>query len=143
MKGSKDGDSGENGEATGNGSGERKKMKTWTQEVTTQQAPQLMEPRVDLLRERRRPLERVQGQQQLQLWTVMNQTANLLPVRGGIKKTVCKYRAKCYQAGARHREQFDHPWDVGGVHKLECANIKVEDVSELGDLYTLWLCCRV
>ena len=47
------------------------------------------------------------------------------------KKTVCKYGAKCYQTG---REQFDHPWDVSGVHKLECANIKVEDVSELDGL---------
>ena len=45
------------------------------------------------------------------------------------KKPVCKYGTRCYQTGARHREQFDHPLEVGGVHKLECANIKVEEVS--------------
>ena len=45
------------------------------------------------------------------------------------KKPLCKYGDKCYQSGSRHREQFDHPEDVGGVHKLECADIKVEEVS--------------
>lgn len=53
------------------------------------------------------------------------------------KKTPCKYGAKCYQTGARHREQFDHPWDVGGVHKVECANIKVENVSSTIDMNSL------
>ena len=45
------------------------------------------------------------------------------------KKPLCKYGDKCYQTGSRHREQFDHPEDVGGVHKLECADIKVKEVS--------------
>ena len=45
------------------------------------------------------------------------------------KKLLCKYGAKCYQTSARHREQFDHPWHEAETHKLECADIKVEDVS--------------
>ena len=46
------------------------------------------------------------------------------------KKPLCKYGAKCYQTGTRHREQFDHPWHEAGAHRLECADIKVEEVSE-------------
>jgi hypothetical protein len=45
------------------------------------------------------------------------------------KKPLCKYGAKCYQSGARHREQFDHPWHEAGAHRLECADIIVEEVS--------------
>ena len=45
------------------------------------------------------------------------------------KKPLCKYGAKCYQTSARHREQFDHPWHEAEIHRLECADIKVEDVS--------------
>ena len=46
------------------------------------------------------------------------------------KKPLCKYGAKCYQTGTRHREQFDHPWHEAGAHRLECADIEVEEVSE-------------
>ena len=46
------------------------------------------------------------------------------------KKPQCKYGAKCYQTGTRHREQFHHPWHEAGAHRLECADIKVEEVSE-------------
>ena len=44
------------------------------------------------------------------------------------KNPLCKYGAKCYQTGARHREQFGHPWHEAGTHRLECADIKVEEV---------------
>ena len=49
------------------------------------------------------------------------------------KKLLCKYGAKCYQSSAKHKEQFEHPWHEAGTHRLECAGIKVKDVSKVND----------
>ena len=134
MKGSKDGDSGENGEATGNGSGEEEEedMDTGGDDTTSSSANGASSRPA----KRKKAAIRESSRSATAAVVDSDEPDSRPPPSKRRKKTVCKYGAKCYQTGTRHREQFDHPWDVGGVHKLECANIKVEDVSEL-DGYSL------
>ena len=137
MKSSKSDDSGENGDTTGNGDNEEEEDDDDVEDMDVSRGDRDSKASSSSARDngrgrgassspaKKRKREAVKYRDDGDY----DEPDSGVPQSKKRKKPLCKYGAKCYQTGVRHGEQFDHPWDVGRVHKLECANIKVEDVS--------------